>query len=157
MIKLARDESCGDMDWAVWTRTESSAPISVPSAIFPTRPFTTPRGWLISATDWLTQSNQDRPHHDWQEVEDKLERLKDALEKQVWHDQASSTGFRKVKSCTAGPYCHPKDTRRTVLWMAEAIINERFMISKRPSTVWTGMSSGSFCITMITMEFHQSS
>lgn len=31
------------------------------------------------------------------------------------------------------------------------------MISKRPSTVLTGMSSGSFCITMVNIEFHRSS
>lgn len=73
---------------------------------------------------WTNSVKPDRPYHDCQEVEDELERLKDALEKQVWGNQAGSTGFRKVKSCTAGPYCHPKDTRRTFLWMAEAIIND---------------------------------
>ena len=68
--------------------------------------------WMTDLSGWTNSVKPDRPYHDCQEMEGELERLKDALEKQVWRDQAGSTGFRKVS--TAGPYCHPKDTRRTV-------------------------------------------
>ena len=65
---------------------------------------------MTDLSGWTNSVKPDRPYHDCQEMEGELERLRDALEKQYDVTKQALQASGKL----AGPYCHPKDTRRTV-------------------------------------------